>query len=608
MNPETPALLDDQPTITDRLGFKDYVQAIRRLVLQRSTSEPFVVGIFGSWGSGKSTLLEMLKEEMKKWKLAGADEACPWVMVDFSPWMYRDEKAQLLALLAALARQETRFRKLVNAILEQGPKLIALLAAMGADAATTGLPLLTFLNSIRIEENEAKTLAEEIEEAINEVVKPKDEKHSKRRLVFFIDDLDRCADPGQIVGFLETLKLFLHFPHCLFFLAGDQEQIIRAIDAKFPGQGRRYLEKFVQLPFELPALRAETLVRSSLHSDGYGMVLVGAEHEAYLRRVAEVVESNPRRIKKLYNQALLGLARIEKAVQLVEPRDVHTPDLRLMLKLLLLRECPGFERNPFAFLPLESRLAEVRERKPGEMAELHKELVKAAEMKTTTKEQGEVWRDPHLHPRLARFLCTETEVAFRKPHILSLYWEGGGEGSTHSRALVEAVRFDSEKELRIRDQEFSFASLQGGFFHGITFEGCSFYAADFRGSDWRDCTFIECDFHGVTLDFEAGKHRFGGSRWEACENLHLLNLNPAPYRDWVKFAIKAWRDAPGSPPPVQDIEPVYGEIRRRYADLGQLTAAITAELKAEWEEAKAALSEPHDPVPAPPKKRRAKLG
>ena len=93
-----------------------------------------------------------------------------------------------------------------------------------------------------------------------------------RRLIVFIDDLDRCL-PEQAISVLEALKVFLDVQGCIFVLGVDREIIERGIRVRykefalageigtrlFPVAGRDYLEKIVQVPFELPPLQQETI-------------------------------------------------------------------------------------------------------------------------------------------------------------------------------------------------------------------------------------------------------------------------------------------------------------------------------------------------------------
>jgi len=104
-----------------------------------------------------------------------------------------------------------------------------------------------------------------------------------RRLIVFIDDLDRCL-PEQAISVLEALKVFLDVQGCIFVLGVDREIIERGIRVRykefalagelgtrlFPVAGRDYLEKIVQVPFELPPLEPNQIkdfLESRLRTD-----------------------------------------------------------------------------------------------------------------------------------------------------------------------------------------------------------------------------------------------------------------------------------------------------------------------------------------------------
>lgn len=140
-----------------------------------------------------------------------------------------------------------------------------------------------------------------------------------RRLVVFIDDLDRCL-PEQAIGVLEALKVFLDIPGCVFVLGVDREIIERAIrmrykefalsgqaSSSFPIAERDYLEKIVQVPFSLPPLNP-VAIRAFLSSRLPGLRGLSdgdASHVAELMTAGLL--RNPRKVKRTFNVFRLHL-------------------------------------------------------------------------------------------------------------------------------------------------------------------------------------------------------------------------------------------------------------------------------------------------------------
>jgi hypothetical protein len=87
----------------DKLGFKDYVCALREFIASPETSTPLTIGIYGAWGSGKSSLMYMLKNELDpelnfwsrlwlrrlwlKWFLTFLIALIPWLFGKFLIWV-----------------------------------------------------------------------------------------------------------------------------------------------------------------------------------------------------------------------------------------------------------------------------------------------------------------------------------------------------------------------------------------------------------------------------------------------------------------------------------------------------------------------------------------
>lgn len=530
----------------DRLHFDRYLRAIETQVLKRNSTAPFVVAVYGRWGSGKSSLLKMLAEQLERSGLEGGEQPVgwlkrasgkitvlcakwwnkpapddhPWEVVQFSPWMYRNEKSLLLPLLAILAKKRPPFEKLVKEIVKSGPGFIKMLGKMGLETAATGLPLVTFLDSLRDQKEKAKELRERIKTAVEEVT------GSKKRLVFLIDDLDRCHNPAQVVGLLEQIKLFLHLDRCIFFLFVDREQIIRAIEHEFRDQGRDYLEKFVQLHFELPPHHSQHLTSLFSINDPE----LKQELEPYVTRVAEVWAGNPRKLKQIWNQAVMGLSVLREELQRVQdPRTgTHKPTLQLMLKWLLLKECPGIRDDPFRYLELENEASRDKSGNP-----FREQFIEALGLKNR---KGK-WRSP-FHQKLATFLWMDLfDTRFSNARILSLYARASGEDSGRSRAFIEEQCFDGNSTFVGRD--FADADLRGGQFAGARFEGCDFTRADLQMARLENVQFQGCELRDTIFDNDSA--RIEGAVWEACAGLDQLDTEPVIYETIADRAVEQWR-------------------------------------------------------------------
>lgn len=135
-----------------------------------------------------------------------------------------------------------------------------------------------------------------------------------RRLVIFIDDLDRCL-PEQAIGVLEAIKVFLDIQGCVFVLGVDREIIERGIRVRykefalsaaseaepFPVAERDYLEKIVQVPFTLPPLSPATIA-AFLKSRLPAVAGLSAEECAQVAALMTTgLLRNPRKVKRSFN-------------------------------------------------------------------------------------------------------------------------------------------------------------------------------------------------------------------------------------------------------------------------------------------------------------------
>ena len=87
------------------------------------------------------------------------------------------------------------------------------------------------------------------------------------RIAVFIDDLDRCK-PDRVIEVLEAITLLLAFREFVVFLAVDTRVVASIVEANYEDtltragiSGYDYLDKIVQLPFNMPQARPRDLFK-----------------------------------------------------------------------------------------------------------------------------------------------------------------------------------------------------------------------------------------------------------------------------------------------------------------------------------------------------------
>nr|VFK52298.1 MAG: KAP family P-loop domain-containing protein [Candidatus Kentron sp. TUN]VFK52723.1 MAG: KAP family P-loop domain-containing protein [Candidatus Kentron sp. TUN] len=123
---------------------------------------------------------------------------------------------------------------------------------------------------------------------------------SRPRLIFFIDDLDRCEE-AVIVRLLEAIKLYLVSHRCVFVLGLDDSAVLDALTRHWQrpeDNNREYLEKLFQAVLSVP-LPAKPRVRKAVANQ------LDVHRIPFSKRLAEdieqLLEPNPRKIKNFVN-------------------------------------------------------------------------------------------------------------------------------------------------------------------------------------------------------------------------------------------------------------------------------------------------------------------
>ncbi|MCE4564352.1 NTPase [Maribellus sp. CM-23] len=271
----------DSETNIDLLDF-DYLIGITKDIITNDELSPSSIGVYGDWGSGKSSLIEMTLNELSQ----DVDYLC----LKFNGWLfegYEDAKTALIGTILDEINQKKKLSAKAKEVITRLYKNIDFfkLASKGVkyglDFLITGgigtIADITLQSIVgKAKEKASEVSEEDIKGALGEAFSSSEirnnlksfqndfaellNKTKIKRLVVFIDELDRC-NPDTILETLEAIRLFLFAEGTSFIIGADERQVMYAVRKKFPEVkgnkidiGKEYLEKIIQYPVKIPQL------------------------------------------------------------------------------------------------------------------------------------------------------------------------------------------------------------------------------------------------------------------------------------------------------------------------------------------------------------------
>ena len=307
-------LPDEEIQSNVKFGFDDYSEALASIVADKNLQTPFTIAIHGEWGSGKTSLMRTI---IKKLELTTKEQA-KVKSIWFNAWEFEKLTAPLWTVFlnrivlnlqesAVDAGIKSKCDKIGRGIISISAEVILRkVADISLSDAKQNLEE-NVLNDIKKIDSLRENLQGMIEAALEK------DPDGKERLAIFIDDVDRCL-PSQAVEIFETIKLFLNCKYCVFILGVDKDQIRKAFEYKFGNKegpsGLLYVEKFVQLQFDLP--RKTPIEVSDFLKEHASEQLKKSPKTIEL--ISRFIEPNPRKIKRWIN-SLLFLERLFKIKQ-----------------------------------------------------------------------------------------------------------------------------------------------------------------------------------------------------------------------------------------------------------------------------------------------------
>lgn len=252
----------DRPIVSkdnDSLNRTEFSKQLAKAVLSYTKLDNFTISLCGRWGSGKTSILNMVLEEIKELsKEIPADERP--VVVMFNPWNYSDctqlldQFFQTIRTQLGLADNKENLSAIGNALQKYSslmeyttyiPKIGPFLGPLKSLLESAG----AHLGEIA-EENSG--VAQQKEQVVEEL------KKQKQKIIVMIDDIDRLNNE-QIRLIFQLVNSLAGFPNMIYLLSFDRDVVVRALEEEQNCDGEEYLEKIIQVLFEVP-VASTTLV------------------------------------------------------------------------------------------------------------------------------------------------------------------------------------------------------------------------------------------------------------------------------------------------------------------------------------------------------------
>lgn len=236
----------------DCLNRTVFSKQLARAILSYTKTDNFTISLCGKWGCGKTSIINMVVDEIQTVTESYDIDEKP-IIIMFNPWNYsdctqlidqffqtiidelsiNDSNGKLRVVGDALQKYSSVFHytSYIPVIGQYLSPIVELLTAAGQHIVE------------KADNNE--TLAKQKDVVIKAL------REQKRKFVIIIDDIDRLNNE-QIRLIFQLVNSLAGFPNMIYLLSFDKGVVCRALAEEQNCKGEEYLEKIIQVPFDVP--------------------------------------------------------------------------------------------------------------------------------------------------------------------------------------------------------------------------------------------------------------------------------------------------------------------------------------------------------------------
>lgn len=309
----------------DLLGRESFARQLADSILSIDLTDCFAISICGKWGTGKTSVLNMMQKEIEA-KAINEDGSPKAIVMRFEPWNFSTCDQLLTQFFAQMSEivskdhKNKALQKIGDALehYSSGFELLELIPKVGPVLKIVpGLAAVVGRKMKDAAEADSRSLLNRKKAVVDAL------KEQSCRIVVVIDDIDRLSNE-QIRLVFQLVSSVAGFPNVVYVLSFDKDIVARALQTVQMDNGLEYLEKVIQVPFELPEAEKDKITDAFVSRlndllEQYPEVQVNTEYfsSVFLSCVSPYI-STLRDVNRIINALSLKLALVKDEVNFAD--------------------------------------------------------------------------------------------------------------------------------------------------------------------------------------------------------------------------------------------------------------------------------------------------
>ena len=307
----------------DKLGRSVFAKQLANAIVNFQTKDNYAVSLQGKWGCGKTSVLNMAIEEIKQLS-ESKDDNNKIIIIQFNPWNFTDTNQlinQFFITLTNSLKIDSKNKKVkdVGSAIEKYSS--ALEYSEYIPVVGKYLKIIPKLTSAF-----GKSMKDNAESKLNDVAYRKREVEKALveldcKILVVIDDIDRLSNE-QIRLVFQLVNAVAGFPNIIYLLSFDKDIVSRALEDVQGCNGQEYLEKIIQVPFDVPPVDISKL---------YNVLFEKLDSIIYLPYGVEVFDAciSPfiktlRDVNRFYNALSFMYASVKEEVDFIDMAGISS--------------------------------------------------------------------------------------------------------------------------------------------------------------------------------------------------------------------------------------------------------------------------------------------